>query len=299
MLMATVPVTFPSGSIGWRVTDFIFVPCVDGDFIPDHPQNLMKNSTYLQQVGFYELDYLSGVTNNEGALIYEMAARLVDDPNQLLADPDFFDLDLVKVLLTHRFGHTNVAMETIVSFFYTAPRLHNGTALNLNDVMLSDGDVEFYVPLVEHARAVAAAARADKRNLVYHFNHFPKYLTPELSGTPHGLDVVLYEVDRGRAVVAALLGNASLWDADDDWMVAAYRSIIVDFVTFSDPAKSLRSVLNSDWPDFDLVNESYLSLSPHNASVLLHPFARRVALWLDLLPKFKDKAGPKKAMENC
>nr|KAG5710089.1 hypothetical protein BaRGS_030165 [Batillaria attramentaria] len=52
--------------------------------------------------------------------------------------------------------------------------LQGYSLLDYQGVLDTEGDPGFYVPLTEFARAVAKGRKTDKRNLVYHFDYYPK-----------------------------------------------------------------------------------------------------------------------------
>ncbi|KAK7501814.1 hypothetical protein BaRGS_00006900 [Batillaria attramentaria] len=274
-----------SRSLASVAVDFLFVPTVDGDFVPKEPGDMLKDSGHLQQVGFYERDYLSGVLNNEGGLLYEgtLAMQLMSNMSSLFT-PSYHE-DLVKLVLTQRFGDTEPVLEDTVSFFYSYPRYPGVPLLDYQGVLDTEGDPGFYVPHTEFARAVAKGRKTDKRNLVYHFDYYPKFMTTELQGMSHGMDIV-FEYDMPHELIAGMGGDASLWNDEDTAMADKFRNVIMEFVT--DPATVIQPPLPNGWPDFDLVNESYLSLSWPNSTVGNHLHGRQVALWLDLLPKLRS-----------
>ncbi|KAK7501819.1 hypothetical protein BaRGS_00006905, partial [Batillaria attramentaria] len=219
-----------SRSLASRSVDSVFLPTVDGDFVRKDPGDMLKDTQYLQNIGFYERDYLSGAVNNEGGLLYLGVYAQPPYNVTTMLTPDFYDLDLVKVVLTQRFGDTHPALEDAVEFFYTYPRYPGVPLLDYQGVLDTEGDPGFYVPLTEFARAVAKGRKTDKRNLVYHFDYYPKFMTGKFQGISHGVDL-LYEFDSDGDIIFLLFdANGTLWNADDDWMAEAYRNVILDFV---------------------------------------------------------------------
>nr|KAG5710088.1 hypothetical protein BaRGS_030164 [Batillaria attramentaria] len=133
--------------------------------------------------------------------------------------------------------------------------------LDYQGVLDTEGDPAFYVPLTEFARAVAKGRKTDKRNLVYHFDYYPKFMTtgphstlpviniPALTrpgnygtcgagrviihiGMSHGMDIV-FEYDMPHELIAGMGGDASLWNDEDTAMADKFRNVIMEFVTSS------------------------------------------------------------------
>ncbi|PVD36863.1 hypothetical protein C0Q70_03853 [Pomacea canaliculata] len=260
--------------------DFVFLPTVDAEFVTKNPADTLNDNEYLGQIGFYERDYLSGCVNNEGASLSIQMFELKRNES-LVLNPVFYDLDLVPLLIEQKFGNTSAAAEEVVKFFYTSPRYSE--LLDKKQVLDTAGDAGFYVPLTEFARAVARGRSSARRNLVYIFDHYPAFVSDGYLGTPHA-DDLLYEFDIDGLI------NASLWTADDDRLREVFMSVILDFVKSGNPDGALRSSLQDGWPDFDLINESYLSIKVNSSSIQHHIRPRETSLWLNLLPTLLDSA---------
>lgn len=73
--------------------------------------------------------------------------------------------------------------------------------------------------------------------------------------------------------------------------VAVVERMCVDiyaFFSFRNPATALQSYLPGGWRDFDLRDESYLSIKPHALTIQQHLRAKATSLWIDLLPRLLD-----------
>ncbi|PVD36868.1 hypothetical protein C0Q70_03858 [Pomacea canaliculata] len=177
------------------LVDFVFGPTLDGEFVRKTPADMMNDNQYLQQIGFYDRDYLSGCTNNEGGTLPNMVLQLTPNDSVILK-PEFYDLDLVPLLIEQKFGNTSAVVEEVVN----------------------------------------------------------------------------------------------LWTADDDRLREVFMSVIVDFVKSGNPKSALRSSLQDGWTDFNLIDESYLSIKANSSSIQHHFRPRETSLWLDLLPTLLDPA---------
>ena len=57
-----------------KVLEFIFVPVVDGEFVPAEPLTLLSDRKHLISQGVLDKDCIVGVDNNEGSLLYSNQA---------------------------------------------------------------------------------------------------------------------------------------------------------------------------------------------------------------------------------
>ncbi|XP_025083211.1 bile salt-activated lipase-like [Pomacea canaliculata] len=256
--------------------EIVFAAVVDGEIIPKAPAAMLKDKEYLTQVGFYDRDYLTGTVNNEGGLFFSIAQSLTNNVF-LLVNPDIYDVDFVPFLTEEWLGRRSVSAEEVVKFFYTYPRYSGVTQLDFKHVLDTVGDSIFYVPGKEFTRAIAGGQRSGRRNLAYFFDHYPAFAGGQV-GTMHGTDL-LYEFDMGRQ---------NGWNADDDHLRKVFLGMIAGFVETGNPATALQSYLPGGWRDFDLRDESYLSLKPHALTIQQHLRGREASLWIDLLPRLLD-----------
>ncbi|XP_025083330.1 bile salt-activated lipase-like isoform X2 [Pomacea canaliculata] len=263
--------------------DYGFIPTVDGEFVRKNPADMLNDNEYLQQIGFYDRDYLSGVVNNEGGTLSTLVLQLTSNDSVILK-PEFYDLDLVPLVIEQKFGNTSAVVEEVVRFFYTYPRYSDIALLDKKQVLDTAGDAGFYVPLIEFARAVARGRSSSRRNLVYLFEHYPTYFSDGYLGTPHSYEM-MYEFD-----IDWFLVNASLWTVDDERLREVFMSVIVDFVKSGNPQIVPRSSSQDCWTDFNLIDESYLSIKANSSSIQHHIRPRETSLWLDLLPTLLDPA---------
>ncbi|PVD36865.1 hypothetical protein C0Q70_03855 [Pomacea canaliculata] len=392
------------------ITEIVYAAVVDGEIIPKEPAAMLKDKEYLTQVGFYERDYLSGSLNNEGGVIYSSIQSMTGNVS-LIVNPNIYDLDFVPFLTETRLGRRSSSAEEVIptriSPFNFATSLRDklmntclstgATQLDMKQVLDTVGDVTFYVPGKEFARAIAGGQRSDRRNLAYFFDHYPTFVSGGQLGSLHGVDLI-YEFD----LTPSVFGNASLWNADDEYlrkvfiaMIAGFvqtgkvlevlarllntrlttgviqldfkhvldtvgdsifyvpgkeftrataggqrplrknlayffdhypafaggqvgtmhgtdlvyefdmgrqngwnadddhlrkvfLGMIAGFVETGNPATALQSYLPGGWRDFDLRDESYLSLKPHALTIQQHLRGRAASLWIDLLPKLLD-----------
>ncbi|GFS10547.1 carboxylic ester hydrolase [Elysia marginata] len=171
--------------------DFVWLPVVDGEFIPDEPLNLLNNVTYLEQQGAFEKDFMIGVLNDEGALLTTNFFNRIPVTN--LEDSNFLR-DLENFILPSRYGSNVVispAAINAINTFYTgrATLISPPTATSVLDF---GGDVYLVVPAMEAALALTqtAATRAAK-TFFYHFDFCPAKTELEAPCFAHGHEIPL------------------------------------------------------------------------------------------------------------
>ena len=133
-----------------QLTDYLFVPVVDGDFILDEPRRMLKNSSHLQRQLGTGCDVLLGITNNEAAHV-SLRTELPKQPKF----GEFFQREMLAGELTQRYGKTNATAERVLDDFYR----HDADLLSLNVAHVADahGDPAFFIPVMETAIAFSAA----------------------------------------------------------------------------------------------------------------------------------------------
>uniref|UniRef100_A0A0B7A536 Carboxylesterase type B domain-containing protein n=1 Tax=Arion vulgaris TaxID=1028688 RepID=A0A0B7A536_9EUPU len=275
-------------SLAQQQIDFIWMPIVDGEFIPDEPLKLLTNITYLKGVGAFDKDFIIGVLNNEGALVVQNFVKTIT--LQQLTELTFVN-DLTEVLIRGRYGKEYVISkelkERIYSFYTGFPQLRT-TPLAQN-VMDLAGDITFIIPAIELALAVSTcnestvtpcansstetqrancSTKASKLYL-YQFDYCPQSDPCVPTCMMHGADVA-YEFPR------AIFPNPVQQQLSD-----IFVDILTTFARNSDPG----SVVTSGWPTFDILSQRYLRLDI-SPSVRQYMYDYRVNFWLNQVPQF-------------
>ncbi|KAK3803029.1 hypothetical protein RRG08_008398 [Elysia crispata] len=166
-----------------KLVEFLFVPVVDREFVLEDPKVLLGNQTFLTSQGIMDMDFIVGVVNNEGSLLFGNPAVPVPP-----VFGDFFDSSLVPRLLFQRFGQSSsAAAVSAVSEFYTAriPRQF----LSALGVAHAYGDPAFVIPALDFSRPIADLQSFFKgrgKTYFYYFDYCP-WFTAALC-TMHGLD---------------------------------------------------------------------------------------------------------------
>ncbi|CAL1533848.1 unnamed protein product, partial [Lymnaea stagnalis] len=181
-----------------------FVPRVDGDFIPRPPIELLRDSQYLQSVGFYRRKYLVAINNNEMSAI---------DPRYAPAKANFY--------ASMAEADPTVA-EAVGSWYEDRYPGESGYTQVLNDL-------QFTIPTFDVLNAVALN-RASSAWLLY-FNHYPSFMRGERRGMIHALDLV-YWFDISTDVINSFVGAGAVgaFSEDELWLKKLYSSIVAEFI---------------------------------------------------------------------
>lgn len=265
--------------------DFIWMPVIDGEFIPDEPLKLLNNISYLEKIGAFSKDFIIGVLNDEGGLVTENFLNTI--PLSQLSDTTFVE-NLVDYLLYERYGSTILKVDDIkeaVYEFYTGSSVSSPTLQPLSVLDIA-ADVIFVVPAIEMALSLARCHKSDapvcaadhsgtlvncstttSRVYFYHFNYCPSFTPCTAPCMVHGDDVA-YEFPR-----------SIFPDADQQQLSDTFVDILTTFARTSDPG----TVVKAGWPVYESITQSYLSIDVR-PSVRQYLYNYRATFWLKQIP---------------
>ncbi|CAL1533847.1 unnamed protein product [Lymnaea stagnalis] len=260
-----------------------FVPRVDGDFIPRPPIELLRDSRYLQSVGFYRRKYLVAINNNEMSAI---------EPRYAPAKANFYASSNL----------TTSAKDALWRYFAvngsTAERLEVAEA----DPVVADAvgswyedrypgesgytqivyDLHFTIPTFDVLNAVALN-RASSAWLLY-FNHYPSFMRGERRGMIHALDLV-YWFDISTDVINSFVGAGAIgtYSKDEMRLKKLYSSIVAAFIKTGNPTSPLRGITTNPWYRYDQSDAPYLDFNS-KPEVLTHLARSNRILWEKTVP---------------
>ncbi|XP_076451287.1 cocaine esterase-like [Babylonia areolata] len=265
------------------VTQKLWIPTADGEFVPRDPNVLMRDVAYLADVGATTRDVMVGVNNEEGGALFDQNMFKLDD-------------NLMRVVLTQEVLFRNgegLRKETqrlktlvdVLDFFYAGSL--NGRDFKEQSVVDTFSDIYSVIPTVMFMRDLTKASdelRSDGRpsggrHYLYLFNRYPASRAglSRGRGSYHGDDLA-YEFDRVGIFAAGVP-----FESDDLSLATTFKSMITNFARTGTPQLNLNQQDGSTWPEFTLSGEQYLSLD-FVPRVDANLYSKRVALWLDLIP---------------
>ncbi|XP_012934766.1 uncharacterized protein LOC101856406 [Aplysia californica] len=181
--------------------------------------------------------------------------------------------------MTLTYGNASNEVIDKVTFFY----MNYFDVSPLNDLA---ADFFFNIPAVQYVEGLTQdfPRRPSKTYLLY-FKHFPKFLTGDVQGMAHAVDL-LYLFDAGNLDVLKMVPypyNANSCGPVDKALKYKYMHMLSAFVKTGNPNKGLGGDLICDWPPFDPQRRSYLQFSEFS-EVKNDVNGDRVRLWRERIP---------------
>ena len=187
------PISDFTSFASFTLDDPRFVPTVDKDFIPRSPQELILDDAYLEEVGFFDRSYLVGIVNNEACVYKTHVDLTLDGMRQMEGVSDEEKEAMVKEFVESAYSFcansrmnepvADTVVDKVVDWY---KRRYNG-----NDILSEMiGDLSFIIPTYDFIDA--ASRGANTKVWLFHFNHYPRYMTGKSKGIVHGLDLAYW-----------------------------------------------------------------------------------------------------------
>lgn len=254
----------------------IIGPIVDGEFLPDLPVNLFETGK------FHDVDVISGVASNEGALFaMMMPPDLVKDGVERTVFESFVRYELFY----SDFQGKSPLIEDLIIFQYSdhADPL-NKTAIR-QSLMDCASDAMFVAPAIKEAKALAKAGRLPR---VYVFDHRPTFArTPEWMGVIHGIDIAFtfgfafMEKTRLSPIRETFLENFTEIEKGFSLQV---MKMFTDFAKYGTPNPPESGPAAVTWPHFTMEEQEYLVLDV-KPRVKRRYKAENMAFWNEMISK--------------
>lgn len=245
-----------------------FIPVVDGDFLPDTPDTLLKNGKFKQT------QILVGVNKDEGApfLVYG-APGFNKDTDSLINETQF--RDSLKVSFPEI---SNIGLESIV-FHYTDWNDEANPARYRDAMAEIIGDYNFVCPVLEF---IKYSAMAGNNGFLYYFEHRSSKLPwPEWMGVPHGFEI--------EFVFGLPLEKKANYTKAEETLS---RSILKYWATFAKTGTPSGTQINGTrWPVFTTTEQKYLTLSTDAPKIQTKLRAQQCRFWNIFFPKVLEMTG--------
>ncbi|XP_077204619.1 cholinesterase [Paroedura picta] len=248
--------------------ELYFTPVVDGDFLTEMPETLLKNGDFKQT------QVLMGVNKDEGAILLAYGAPgFSKDNSSLINDADF------RAGLKLCFPETNdISLESI-HFHYTDWE-DEQNPFNYRDA-LDDvlGDYNFICPVVKFIKHFAEAGNSA---FLYFFEHRSSKLPwPEWMGVPHG-----YEIE---FVFGLPLERRVNYTRAEEILS---RSMMRYWASFAKTGTPNGTQINGTrWPVFTLTEQKYLTLSTEASKIHRKLRAQQCRFWDIFFPEVLEMTG--------
>ncbi|XP_067659594.1 neuroligin-4, X-linked-like [Haliotis asinina] len=278
--------SIPNLGLAYFSADFTWSPVVDHDFVMDNPRFMIHDPAHLERVGFYDLDLMVGVNNQEGGYMVKMASRYGQIHNTTalttIRTQKYYKTKLIPLILGRLCGKFDSRSVDVIMNGYIAKDYPQTKLLTLYDVMNTQSDASIVAPSVEVANAHGRLANRGK-TYFYLFDHFPSFLAnySGLRGMVHARDLMYSFGISAADVLSSYHSNVSQVEYQ---LSSTFVAIYTNFANSSDPNPAVKGRLARAWPQYDVTNQYFLSLSTKMA-VRSHVYPKRVSTWLEALPK--------------
>jgi len=255
-------------------------PTCDGIFVPNTPELLLRNLTYLENNGVSSREYISGTTNEEALDAVNNAMMNHAEHEQFLTSHNMRMLaqDAAKFLYP---TCTSPEVVNLIDFLYSYPR-ERGPEPKLHDYVDLVTDALYTYPSLEFLTMLAETSPSTNI-FMYLFNYYPDIKQNETEfynetiGTANTYDL-LYFFDHIDSVNDTA-GHIDLNTTSAQKMMEVYRGTLAAFAKTGNP-----SLPGTAWPRFDEGCRRYLSIEPEPKEGK-RVFPQRMSLWQDYLPK--------------
>ena len=196
---------------------FPFVPSADGEFIQQSPARLFDtdSGTFLNDSSFFStVDFLTGVTAEEGAGFMHPSAGISDDPEHFEPSRTNFVDTLIPMALQLTFSlgaHVPEVIKDLVVHEYTDWTDPEHMEKIRNKLVQLYSDLVQIVPTIQTVRWHASVSKESKRSYMYVFAVQPSNVfegTPSwINGTLHGDDLEYLFFDETAGIMTLMPGK--------------------------------------------------------------------------------------------
>ncbi|CAH1244896.1 ACHE [Branchiostoma lanceolatum] len=252
---------------------FPFHPVVDGYFVPEHPNELLRKQA------FKKTEVLIGFNKDEGSwfLVY-LIPGMDKDHESLLSREQY--LKGVQMCRAHR---TAFGLQA-VAFQHTNWKNPNDGKHNrdiLDDIV---GDYHLICPVIDFASSYATSGMG---TYLYLFSHnLSNNNWPDWMGVMHGYEI---EVTFGLPI-----SRTQEYTPEED---ALARRVVKYWTNFAktgdpnqepaDPAHRMDTSSVATWPRYDLTSRRYLEIALNGSFPQVGPRTKSCAFWQKYLPQLE------------
>ncbi|KAJ7393151.1 neurexin protein binding [Desmophyllum pertusum] len=258
-------------------------PVVDGEFLPDLPNKLLKDGNFHQDV-----DIMIGTTSNEGALF----ATLPPDQIQNGVQRQVFESKIKDSVVFVR-GRSALAEEAVLHEYTDHDDPEN--ILTIRRSMLQClGDKAFVAPVIQEAKAYSKEGR---KPYVYLFDYCPVHSPyPEWVGVSHGMELGLVFGAPFKTLSWFLTMLTPKYSEAEKEFSLYIMEVWTNFAKNGspNPLESASSLVT--WPQYTEDEQAYLVLDL-KPRVEYRYKADKVVFWNDVFPKLIQE-GQKNAAET-
>lgn len=258
------------------LSDSLFVPVVDRDFIKVNPRYISKSlqNAASKEVEFFQsVDLLSGINAYEGTIFLHKIFSQTNQENLVITSAKFREYLSSKMQISHGQDVGTEIVDMILAEYTNWTRPADNDSVRLQFVKLL-GDINVGAPCIEMTRLHSKSS--DSKTYLYHFT--PKLVSYHsgpawLPGAAHGdeLNLTLGNVH---------MTSSASWERTLSNQTMTYWT---NFVKGGDPGIASGA---PQWPKYEPNTEMYLELEETltETSVKQYLLAREYNFWLKVFP---------------
>ncbi|KAJ8007879.1 hypothetical protein DPEC_G00098760 [Dallia pectoralis] len=241
-----------------------FIPSVDGDFLTDMPEVLLRKGQFLKT------EVLIGLNKDEGTYFLAGAPGFNISSQSLISREDF--LEGVGLELA---GWSEVTREAAI-LQYTDWSDENNGMKNRDSFAQMVGDREFYCPVLEFAKRYTE--HGGQARLYMFSHHSSTNPWPAWMGVMHA-----YEIE----FVFGMPLNSALGYLEEE--VVMSKRIMKYWANMARTGNP--SIEKEDWPLFTLDQQEYITINSAPPMIQKKLAANQCQFWTNFLPKLQDAIG--------
>ncbi|XP_059158609.1 cocaine esterase-like [Physella acuta] len=250
--------------LSFDVTRAVYVPVVDGSFLPKPPSELLNDTHYLETIGFYSRKYFIVLNNNEQSAI---DARFLPQKSIFYATSNGSDAD--KDALWYQFkkslARSNIAQR------YEVPDVSSQVVKTVTDWyedrFVGDTayqqlltDLHFNIPAFDVLNAITQSKNTHV--WLMYFNYYPHFMQGPYRGMIHSLDLCFW-FDFPLPLIDKYLsaGATGSYDQRDRQIKRNFSTILAEFVKNGTTGAAISRIIPTGWPEYDNVGQYYLDFN--------------------------------------
>ncbi|XP_052243610.1 cholinesterase 2-like isoform X5 [Dreissena polymorpha] len=269
-------------------------PVIDRDFLLASPQEIIfGNSSHTQNARnfFASLDLMTGANNFDGAVyfrdVWPFIFKTTDMNTFNLTRGQFTGIAIPSIIADAiKPKNHNIAsiMGKLLDFEYTDWQLPNDSTTLLFSLTNMSNDVGFFYPVVSTVKGHAALRKG--KTYLYQLSAVPTTHTLQtpnwIQGSNHADDI---QYVFGYPLYAGPRSTGN-YTEEERRLARGMVTMWTNFAKSGDPNQSedARRFTNATWAEYDLNSQSFLHFTNQGALPGSRFEARRMQLWLDLIP---------------
>ncbi|CAG5130300.1 unnamed protein product [Candidula unifasciata] len=272
------------------VTDFGFDPTISAtssgdDLLPKPFAEILNDTDFLSEVGFYNRDYIVSITADDGDIMTSARFGVIDVTSQK------HSLEGLSPWL----GLPSRVAELVLNEYQNIyGDLKKSVTALTTDITFLKASVSF---VETYTRQPRKQSNPDKNAYLMSFDHSPRYVPDQYM--LHALDLA-YLFDLNTKEFIENFYYIELEDKfyeEDIQLKADYIDLIAAFIKTGNPNKYLTEQKNVVWSPFDPETKGYLSFSLQ-PSVKKDILGNRRVIWETLLPRWLQEQQQSGARED-